>query len=982
MADARPSGMCRCQNDDGQPKRQPSVHCQLEVSKSQFTWPTQAPCQGQRKPEELVIWSSATTQLKPKAAVGVQTQTLEHGGQSHCLRYSTNNVIRMCDDGSIARPDVSAISRVAVRRSRLEWSVWPISLITACGIPHRYRGLLALVISSVLGMLLLVACGDSPRRAQPVADPTPKVQQPALRPRATPPATAVASATRSPETRLLVPVTRIGTPANATSTTEPTPTKESQAARMPTAANPSAPVPTATLEPTRPTIVKPTPSAAPPTPSVMATPSDTQAAPPTQTTQPASEEATSKGMENLSPQAFVQVATGRSHACALQRDGRAHCWGANDEGQLNVPDGLRFQQITTGSGFSCGLRTDSGITCWGRNNHSQADAPEGAYTTVDAGWDHACATGPAGATCWGWNVNERTAAPSAMRFSTIAAGAEHSCALTITGDLVCWGKNDNGRANQLQGPFQDLAVGIAHTCVTKADNKTICQGDNVAGQSSPPDFSFDQISAGADITCGLLQAGIVMCWGGSQWSDMIDAERGILPGTFQSVSVGWNGTCTLTVEGYSQCWSYTLSGALFSPYFPTDPPHTFLQYTLSKPYDSLSLIDAYPGLSLSQPMEVFAWPSGGLAIADRVGHVTLVTAESDPKTIIDLSERVSSDKGEQGLLSVAVDPDFSEHPYLYIYYSVKNANEDNADMSRARLARLEVLDRDTVRIDELTILEVVRPASSVLHYGGAIRFGPDGMLYLGIGDGGCRHHLCAQTRESLHGKIIRIDVRGATVDRPYRVPGDNPFLDEPSARAEIWAYGLRNPWRMSFNLADGSLWVGDVGHAVQEEISIVTRGANLGWPILEGMDCHILPDNENAERRRAFAESPCSALDDSTKPTVAYGRVWGCPGDSTCTQDLDNHPRVAYGDPSRCAVVGGVTYRGSAIHWLKGTYLFGDFCSGEVWALDGSAGEGWRIIRIADLPNPLSSFGVDKDGEVYVLTFGGPLRQLIQNESG
>ena len=894
----------------------------------------------------------------------------------------SNHASEICDDGFIPELDGFPNSRITVRRSPLERSVWPISLIAAGGIQHRYRGLLTLGVSTVLGMLLLGACGDHPRRAQPVADPTPKVQQPTLRPRATPPATAVASATQVPATRSLASASRARTPANATSTTEPTPPKESQATATPTSANASAPLPIATQEPTPALIVKPTPTAAPATPAVMATPTDTQTAPPSQTTQPASEVTASTGMKRLSSRAFVQVATGRSHACALQKDGRAHCWGANDDGQLDIPDGLRFRQITAGSGFSCGLRTDSGITCWGRNNHNQADAPEGAYTSVDAGWDHACATSPAGATCWGWSVNERTAVPSGQLFSTIAAGAEHSCALTIPGDLVCWGKNDNGRANSRQGPFQDLAVGITHTCVTTAGNKTICQGDNVAGQSPPPDLTIDQISAGSDITCGLLPSGVVTCWGGSQWSEMLDADRGTLPGTYTSVSTGWNGVCTLTVDGYSQCWSYTLSGALFSPYFPTSPPHTFLRHTLNKPYDSLTFIDAYPGFSLSQPMEVFAWPSGGLAIADRVGQVTLIMAGREPKTIIDLSGRISSNKGERGLLSVAVDPEFDEHPYLYVYYSVETANEDSADMTRARLARLEVLDGEAVRADELTILEFVRPATSILHYGGAIRFGPNGMLYLGIGDGGCLHHACPQTLETLHGKIIRIDVRGATVNRPYRVPNDNPFLEEPSARPEIWAYGLRNPWRMSFNQAEGSLWVGDVGHAVQEEISIVTRGANLGWPILEGVDCRILPDNVDEEKRRDLAEYPCSTRDDSTKPTVAYGRVWGCPGDSTCPQDLDNHPRVAYGDPSRCAVVGGVTYQGSAIPWLKGTYLFGDFCSGEVWALDGSAGEGWRMIRIADLPNPLSSFGVDKDGEVYVLTFDGPLRQLVQNESG
>ena len=252
------------------------------------------------------------------------------------------------------------------------------------------------------------------------------------------------------------------------------------------------------------------------------------------------------------------------------------------------------------------------------------------------------------------------------------------------------------------------------------------------------------------------------------------------------------------------------------------------------------------------------------------------------------------------------------------------------------------------------------------------------MLYLGIGDSNCLE--CPQNLNSLHGKIIRIDVLGSSAERPYRIPDDNPFLDRPDARAEVWAYGLRNPWRMAFDERDGTLWVGDVGRAIQEEVSLVVSGANLGWPIFEGTDCFIIPDSVTERERRVLAGYRCSDFKDATVPIVTYGRSWGCPADTRCPQSQGLHPTITYGKPPRCAVVGGFVYRGAEIPWLQGVYVFGDFCSGQVWALDGDTSEGRRMFQIADLPNPLSSFGVDESGEVYVLTFGGPIFRLVEVE--
>ena len=246
----------------------------------------------------------------------------------------------------------------------------------------------------------------------------------------------------------------------------------------------------------------------------------------------------------------------------------------------------------------------------------------------------------------------------------------------------------------------------------------------------------------------------------------------------------------------------------------------------------------------------------------------------------------------------------------------------------ARLSRFPVAGGHAAADGELIILEL--PPSSPLHRGGAIRFGPDGMLYLGIGEGTRSED--AQDLESLSGTIIRIDVRGATAERPYRIPDDNPLLATPDARPEIWALGLRNPWRMSFD-ADGRLWVADVGEGAQEEVSLVTPGANLGWPLFEGERCR---DEERA----------CEALD-ATPPVVSYGHDAGC------------------------AVMGGVPAPSN------GAYLFGDYCKGRIWMLEEGGETGWSMRRIAHAGRYLLAFGRGADGEVYILTEGGPILSLI-----
>lgn len=340
----------------------------------------------------------------------------------------------------------------------------------------------------------------------------------------------------------------------------------------------------------------------------------------------------------------------------------------------------------------------------------------------------------------------------------------------------------------------------------------------------------------------------------------------------------------------------------------------------------------------NRPIEMGAYPSarGGAAgsfVAEQDGTVYEVAADGAVTTILDLRDRVLRGGNEEGLLSVALDPGFAGNRYVWTYYSA--ASPRRTVLARfTRQADSAVIDRGS----QLVVLEVPQPFAN--HNGGAIRFGPDGMLYLGLGDGGSggdpQGH--GQNLGTLLGSVIRIDVRNASADRPYVVPGDNPFVGRSGARGEIWAYGLRNPWRMSFDPATGALWVGDVGQGAVEEISIVTRGGNYGWNVLEGDRCY----------------RPSSGCDRTgmTPPVAVYGHESG-----------------------RCSVVGGHVYRGTRVPEIAGAYVYGDTCSGEIWAVN--AGAPGTPVRIATGARNMTSFGLDAAGEITVLTFGQPIRRLV-----
>lgn len=344
--------------------------------------------------------------------------------------------------------------------------------------------------------------------------------------------------------------------------------------------------------------------------------------------------------------------------------------------------------------------------------------------------------------------------------------------------------------------------------------------------------------------------------------------------------------------------------------------------------------DAASAYVVTQPGTVFRIPRDG--------------SKADRQAFLDLSAKVFTDHMEEGLLGFAFDPDYPKTRHVFVCYSEKIPvrSETMANSKVAKSNRQSVVSRFTVKTSdsgpvvdpasELRILEVFQPFGN--HNGGTIVFGPDQMLYLGLGDGGAANDPFdnGQSKANLLGKVLRLDVRAASAEQPYRVPADNPFVGEAGARGEIWCYGLRNPWRIAFDRATGDLWCGDVGQNQFEEVDRLVKGGNYGWNVLEAHELFSL--------RREKVPAPKDAV-----PPVAW-----------------------YPHSVGLSVTGGHVYRGTRIPELQGYYVYADFHTLRAFAVrEDREGGKHRVVTLERVPNQPSSFAEEPDGELLVTCFFG-----------
>lgn len=345
----------------------------------------------------------------------------------------------------------------------------------------------------------------------------------------------------------------------------------------------------------------------------------------------------------------------------------------------------------------------------------------------------------------------------------------------------------------------------------------------------------------------------------------------------------------------------------------------------------INLIRAFPQLTFEDPVVLThaGDDSGMLYVVEQDGIIrSFVNSDVTNETTVflDIEDRVISG-GERGLLGLAFHPQYMANGRFFVYYTASTNDGTVTRLSRFERAGGAGSEADSE--SEIILFEVRQTASN--HNGGDLAFGPDDMLYVSIGDGG-GVPADAQDRTNLLGTIVRIDVDGGDGEREYGIPDDNPFVGNGAGvREEIFAYGLRNPWRFSIDAESGVIWAGDVGQNDWEEIDRIVSGGNYGWPVREGFEC--------------YQATTCSAAFEM--PAFAYEN--GVQGRS---------------------VTGGYVYRGTRAPELVGAYVFGDFVSGRVWRLDGESPE-FIATEIDLLISPLiSAFGEDENQELHVLDYG------------
>ncbi len=358
---------------------------------------------------------------------------------------------------------------------------------------------------------------------------------------------------------------------------------------------------------------------------------------------------------------------------------------------------------------------------------------------------------------------------------------------------------------------------------------------------------------------------------------------------------------------------------------------------------SYRVVEAYPNLSFTRPVDL-QHPndnSDRVFVVEQRGVISTFTddaAATEKQTFLDISDKVDDDGNEKGLLGLAFHPDYASNGYFYVNFTINVANT-----TRTRICRFQVSGSNPAMAElssETLLLEFPQPFDN--HNGGQLAFGPDGFLYIAVGDGGSGGDPQGngQNRTTLLGSILRIDVDQRVDGRTYGIPMDNPFAGNSEGfREEIYAYGLRNPWRFSFDSETGQLWAADVGQNKYEEIDIIERGGNYGWNVVEANDC--------------FEPDQGCDLAQFIAPVWQYDH--------------------SDGDVS---ITGGYVYRGTALPNLVGRYVYADYASGRVWALTPpgqAAGYNTELIK-ADFR--IASFGVNAQQELLLCGFDGSIYRL------
>jgi glucose/arabinose dehydrogenase len=351
-------------------------------------------------------------------------------------------------------------------------------------------------------------------------------------------------------------------------------------------------------------------------------------------------------------------------------------------------------------------------------------------------------------------------------------------------------------------------------------------------------------------------------------------------------------------------------------------------------YQGLRLVEVASGLD--QPLYLTSPPGDPrLFVVEQAGRIRIISGGTLlPTPFIDLSAKVSSG-GERGLLSMAFHPDYAHNGFFYVYYT--NLDGDTR-VERYRVsANPVVADPASAQL----VLAVDQPYSN--HNGGPLVFGPDGYLYVGLGDGGSGGdpHGNGQNPAALLAKILRLDVNGAA---PYAIPPTNPFVGQTGKRPEIWFTGLRNPWRFSFDREAGLMYLADVGQNAWEEVNVVpvgTGGLNLGWNLMEGKHCYT----------------------------------------SGCTQQGLTLPVLEYSHSDGCSVTGGYVYRGNALPSLRGHYFYADYCEGWIRSFrwDGSTAADQRSWDLGSVGS-ITSFGEDAARELYLTSSNGRVYRFASDQ--